>query len=166
MAQLKAGTMIDGRDILQEIDDLANKARGGGALVNLNTTQLIPNESYTKVSFNNVIYDTDGFYNNNLPTRLTVPSGVSKVKVIANIEWGQTGTGRRVVEIWKNGVDGNHGLPKDSRAGSADPSVNLSSSVIEVAQGDYFEVLVFHNGGLNMSIQGSHSTWFSIEVIE
>ena len=146
----------------------ANKAHGGarGALVNLATSQSIPNRTYTKIAFDNVVYDTDGFFSSNQPTRLTVPSGISKIKVLANIEWGINSNGYREIKIRKNNVPENHGLPEDRRQAMNRSNVNLSSSVIQVTQGDYFEILVYQDSGGALDIHGNYPTWFSIEVIE
>jgi hypothetical protein len=54
------------------------------------TDTAIPRES--------VVYDTDAFWSAGDPTRLTIPAGVSKVRLEGNIDWTFGGTGHR--HVW------------------------------------------------------------------
>jgi hypothetical protein len=56
------------------------------------------------VPWNAVVYDTDAFWSAGNPTRLTVPAGVSKVRLKGNIDWTFGGSGYRHTWMHKNEV--------------------------------------------------------------
>jgi hypothetical protein len=46
------------------------------------------------------VYDTDAFWSAGNPARLTVPAGISKVRLKGNIDWTFGGTGHR--HVWSD----------------------------------------------------------------
>lgn len=45
---------------------------------------------------------------------------------------------------------------------------NMQSAVVNVIEGDYFELSVYHNAGAAINVGGGfpERTWFALEVIE
>lgn len=104
-------------------------------------------------------YDTNGFWSASSPGRFTIPAGISKVVLKANVNlFGNTGA---VVRIRRNGLSGSVSS-EEPAAGSTENIINLSSAVLEVDADDYFEVT--HSG--NSTTLSQPFSWFSIEVIE
>lgn len=154
-------------DLSAHSDESANKAHGGfkGALVRLLTNQSIPNNAYTTVSFETALYDTSSFWDSGLPTRLTIPSGVNKVVLKANVQWDANDTGRREFSLRKNG--GSFiGQPDSRNAASQRTNDNMASAVIDVIAGDYFEVVVLQNSGGALNLMPGTPMWFALEVVE
>jgi hypothetical protein len=150
----------------------AYKAHGGfkGAMVRKSANQSIPSGTNTPVTWQTAIYDTSGIYNPSNPTRLTVPAGVTKVRLAAQIVFGSNATGKRDVLIQKNGslnYDGRattNALPVTGT--SQTMTVNITSPVLEVTQGDYFEILVYQNSGGSLTVDDWWTTWAALEVVE
>lgn len=110
--------------------------------------------------------DTDGFFDLAQPTRLTSPAGVSKVQLMAYIRSPSGATGRYAY-FKKNGayLIGGGGL------GNPDNTfdMSLTSDVIDVAPGDYFELEIFGSVAVVAGGAGTPAglaTWFSLQVRE
>ena len=167
----------DNKSVQQKIDDFtshlaesANKAHGGakGALVYISAIQAIPNEERTKVVFGNVVYDTDNFFDSENPTKLTIPAGVSKVRLTAGVRTESISTGKFEIAIYKNDNNIYGGRPALTWGGGYG---NISSPVITVSEGDYFELVVYQNSGSSSNLIGTTATartanFMAIEVIE
>lgn len=140
-----------------------------GALVYLSANQSIADDTLTAINWDSEEYDTDGFHESATnPSRLTIPAGVSKVIVKAQIAWLENSTGKRLIYQTKNGTTfagrGNSFIP-------ASPSYNtchqVISTMVDVAEGDYFEVLVQQDSGGALDVRnGKAYSWFAIEVVE
>ncbi len=139
-----------------------------GAAVRKSSDQLINAQVETALTWETVTYDTDGWYSGSQTTRLTVPSGFTRVRVSANVTWGASSDGNvRQVRLFKNNLTV-AGMFADSKvpAGSGVTQHNVSSAVLSVSPGDFFEVMAFHNASTSVPsvLTGSH-TWFAIEGI-
>ena len=109
--------------------------------------------------------DTDGIWNIGSPTRLVVPTGVTKVRLQANITWANSNTAGRYTWMTKNGeVFDGRGL--DTKAAYGSSATNLWSAVIDVVGGDYFELWVFQDSGGTLALLAANSTWFAMDIIE
>lgn len=129
--------------------------------------QSIATSTNTFVSFQQVDYDTDSFYNASNPTRLTVPAGVDKVRVHAQCIWQSNSTGLRQLVIKKNGAF----YPGDPcvnvvAAGGTTTDIDTHSPVLMVEPGDYFEMEVFHTAGSTIDLLASTGTYLAIEAVE
>lgn len=151
-----------------------------GALAYLNASQSITNNVGTAVQFNAENYDTDALHDNvTNNTRMTVPSGVSKIRLNANVKWGLNTTGQRFIAFWKNGAVFNGdsqssvetitaAIPSASGKG---PLQQIESPILNVSPGDYFEVVVIQNSGGALNVLGgsagsSIESYFSMEIIQ
>ncbi|MDH5189415.1 MAG: hypothetical protein OEW37_10730 [Rhodospirillaceae bacterium] len=133
-----------------------------GALVYISGSNgNVPDGVTTRLNFNVEDYDTDGLHDivtNN--ERLTVPSGVTRVKLEAYARNVASAPGEKVITFEKNGFvfQGN-----DFRASSGeDFSLRISTAVINVTAGDYFTVALTQTTGVLVSF----NAWFSMEIIE
>ena len=128
------------------------------------------------IDFDAEKYDTDSFHDNvtNKP-RLTIPAGISKIRVSGNIQTSvMSGIAWFHLQIThKNSADAAQdtiGLPFTNayQADGATPYANVSSGVIEVSVGDYFELVCRQDTAGDETVAGgvNNGTWFAIEVIE
>ena len=107
-------------------------------------------------------------------TRLVVPNGVTKVRLVAQASWEDitgTNSGTRFLNINKNGASFQGGGAEEFNAaesgGSDDKSRQVvASGVVEVVEGDYFEMEVRHRQGVDLDLTVANSTNFFIEVVE
>lgn len=138
-----------------------------GAMVIVSATVLAANYSTAApIPFDEEVYDTDGFHDNvTNNTRLTIPAGVSRVRLGGMVRaFAVTDGNGQSLQVLKNGAgfDGNgyFAAEVDSSIGAG---ATLSTGVIDVVAGDYFE-LQFRC--TDSSIELNSSTHFWIEVVE
>lgn len=142
-----------------------------GALVYLDSNQVI-GATESAVAFDQESYDTDAIHDNSTNnSRLTVPSGVTKVQLFGHSEV-TGGTGQvHEVNIGKNGTSFYIGKAKNTEGSiNATPrGLVVSSPVLTVTSGDYFELFLRSPADASFQTLGSatnYSTWFSMEIIE
>jgi hypothetical protein len=131
---------------------------GGGNVTSDGTTR--------DLVFASEVYDTDGFYNvGTSTTRLTVPSGVSLVRLSGSIGWASTTSGQHVVSMAKNGASFPGVAAKDVSAGLTDTkAVTTVSTPQPVTAGDYFTLQ--HFSATSNTLGDTDNRWFQIEVLE
>ncbi len=156
-----------------------------GALVSRVSPQSIPSATWTRVQFEAESYDTSGIWTNATPSRVIVPPGVSKVRITAGLTMQMPASldPLRQATISKNGVlwsDGASasypGQPAESLSatqGVAGFWTSLSTPVLEVTPGDYFELIVRQEqqsgAAVNVAqnnVKHANATFLSLEVIE
>ncbi|WP_282579063.1 BppU family phage baseplate upper protein [Mammaliicoccus sciuri] len=136
-----------------------------GAMTKLNNNISLATKTTLYVPWEGTLYNTSGFWNPANPTRLTVPKGVKMVKVAANVLWASNATGSRLLRIKKNG-EYIAGLPYVLKTTEGTAATQGSSGAILVNEGDYFELEVRHEAGVNIDFRADPYTWMSIEVVE
>ncbi|WP_337875605.1 hypothetical protein [Elioraea sp.] len=121
--------------------------------------------AYVAIPWQSAVYDTDAFWNAGQATRLTVPTGVTKVRLAGNIEW-QTSPTSQLVEVRKNGVSvvGGGSFIVRGDSGYTNQMRNVVSAVIPVVAGDWFDLAVYI--GTAGELRSLERTWFAIEVVE
>lgn len=133
------------------------------ALVNRSSNQAISAGTNTIVNWNAEVADTDSWHDNSSNTsRLTVPSGVSKVRVGFNLGTEATLTGQLIGEIFKNGASFLGKARAETDTNGSD-FVGGWSAILDVTPGDYFEVNVFATNAIN--IGSLTASWFAIEEV-
>ena len=151
----------------EQIDAAVAASAFKGALVTRITSNVdVGTATYGAVQFNNVEYDRGGFADlGTYPTRLTIPAGVSMVKLATNIKLASSTFSTTILTIYKNGALF-EGMPQQRLIQiDADLTMNQSSAVVPVVEGDYFEVRVYTAAGYDV-VGGQNTSWFSIEVVE
>ena len=137
-----------------------------GVLLRRSTNYVIPSSgAYTAIPWETASYDTDSFWDGGTPSRLTVPAGVTRVRMMANLEW-QTSPTNQLIEIRKNGTSvlGGGSFIVRGDGGYSNQMRNITSAVMEVTPGDYFELMVYV--GSSAEVKNLDRTWICLEVVE
>ena len=154
--------------IESELDSMRVQLKFDGVLLELGKKQTIPSSAYpTVVEWGTVLYDTSEFFDSLNGKRITIPGGIDRVRLTANILWDEGGSGYRWARMIKNG-EYTSGLPYVRNTVDSTTQMNLVSSVIEVSEGDYFEVEVTQkdDDNNNKDLRKDPYTTFSLEVVE
>ncbi len=139
-----------------------------GALLRKGELQLIPHYTITALTWSDVVYDTDNIHDIGSPTRLTIPSGISKIKITGCVAFRENTSGRRVAFIYKNGdgsYNGRASVTVVPVAGTA-TVFQVSSPVLTVVAGDYFEIMAQQTSGQDIHVTDWYNIWVAIEAIE
>lgn len=141
-----------------------------GALVYRSSNQSIPNNVNTAMTFDSEEYDTDDIHSTVTNTdRLTVPTGVTKVKLSGLVRWDNNVVGYRAAQITK-GSSIFVGYGADFRntvtAGTTVTTNNPFTSVVNTSGGDFFRLNVIQTSGGALDAQGANNSWFAMEIIE
>jgi len=142
-----------------------------GALVYKTADQLGANYTAnpTYINFDGESYDTDSIHSTVTNTsRLTVPAGVSKVKLSGGIALNNVTANKYLfLAIDKNGATTAYpGQPVQGAILDAlFPCLNVSSPVVAVTSGDYFELRLLVEADTSVDLMAT-DTWFSMEIIE
>jgi hypothetical protein len=116
-------------------------------------------------------YDTMGFWSGAAPTRLTVPAGVTKVRLSGAAAVNSAAeAGTLSCSIRRNGATEPNAMLNALRAGFTGFSNNGTwawSPVLPVAPGDYFEMRLHRSGMPSVSdLEHDGATFFALEVVE
>jgi hypothetical protein len=126
-----------------------------GARVTLTSAQSIANDAGTPyaVTWGAAQPNDLAIWSSGSSTRLTVPAGIYKVRVYANIVWYSNNTGYRILLIQKNGstIASVYGNAVAQSAGIVD------SGIIDVVPGDYFVIAVQQSSGSSLNIDNGTS---------
>ena len=136
-----------------------------GAMVTNSAALTVTYNTVVVLSFDTESYDTDGIHSTaTLTTRLSVPTGVSKVRLYGDVVWISGVTNERVVYIRKNGTT----TIFRSVVGvttTTQQENSVQSPVYPVTGGtDYFELLTFHTHSATTNL--ATSVTFAMEIIE
>lgn len=148
-----------------------NAFHGRGALACLSSNQSIANATDVTINFGAEDYDTNGIHDNATNnSRLTVPSGVTKVRLMGQMSFDTNSTGVRKVDLRRNGSSTFAGrvLVSYSTASSGRTYMQWSSPIMTVS-GHYFEIRAYQDSGGSLNIVGDADciqTWFAMEIIE
>jgi len=134
-----------------------------GALASL-SADIINLTSGSNVPFSETVYDTDGIWNVGNPSRLTVPAGVSRVRITASMESPSAGFTNNsfTMRLSKNGLNFKGMATQSATLGFNNEVMSFSSAVIDVIPGDYFEVRLFHSQDMDLDV----NTSFGMEIVE
>lgn len=128
--------------------------------------QSIPNNVETAVTFSNIITGSDPltFFSAGSPTIVTVPAGITTVRVSAVVAFSPNATGYRQMRLLQNGG----AKPVGGRLSVMLPLAG-NSNVLQVtgfpvacAAGDTFGALALQNSGGALTLDGA-STTFTVE---
>ncbi|WP_373087030.1 hypothetical protein [Sneathiella sp.] len=161
----------DGTDVRSLTDTLSDGSGGGGhsgALVLLASDQSITNNTATPLNWGSESYDTDGYHDNTTNnSRLTVPTGVTKIILRGQIRWDSSIAGVRQFLVNKNGSGSFDGRSVGTLEAQSPLTLqDFVSPVLAVTPGDYFEVNAWQDSGGTRTVVSNVSCWFSIQAIE
>ncbi len=119
--------------------------------------------------WNTEIYDTDNIHSLSVrPDKLTVPAGVSRVRLTAGVQWKTLQAKKRRVSIRLNGTanENTDVLPAVGYAGGIAffTRFSLSSPGLSVIEGDYFSLDV--DSESTESVDNKAATYFGMEIVE
>lgn len=138
-----------------------------GALAYRSSDVSLANSTPAQVSWNAESYDTDAIWSVGAPTRLTVPTGVTKVRLACVLSF-PTNSGVASASIIKNGDTGPSVFPGQggTRVSSGSTAIRVEghTAVISVTAGDYFEVRATHTFGSAQNLLAN--SWFAMEIVE
>jgi hypothetical protein len=138
-----------------------------GALVGKSVSQALTAGVTATLSWDVEAYDLGSWHDNvTNNSRMTVPSGVSLVRLSASIRNTAAATGEVLLSMLKNGTSV-RGLPRadvDVQSATVEEAISVISAPLSVTAGDYFEVqaLLTSSGD---SVLADSGVWFSIEKL-
>lgn len=113
----------------------------------------------------------NSFWNLAQPNRLSVPVGVTKVRLVASVQADSTDPiESNQFQFYKNGspvVGGGQGTinpPSTTPASFNNNAVVFTSDTLDVTPGDYFELMYWSPSSFSLGANGR--TWFALEVVE
>jgi hypothetical protein len=156
-------------NVLRVYDGTAWRLAAGhiGALVTKSGDQAITTATHTLLTFETEVRDVGGLHSTSPNTRrLTVPEGVSRVRVSANAAFAANATGARSLRILKNGASlpGVPFIRMVNTGASLAAVINVASGVLDVTPGDYFEASVYQDSGGNLNVVADDATWFELQA--
>lgn len=131
------------------------------AFVNKTGTQSISAGVATAITWDNEVADVGGWHSTSSNTsRLSVPVGVTRVRVTGASRWNSSGAGNMYLSLYNNGVQTLVGMPLKSTSASTQKGLNIVSAIMAVTGGTtYFEVV--QNSAA--AVVGNDYTWATIE---
>lgn len=139
-----------------------------GCFLRLSSAQAISNSAWEVILFSSEEYDTDDFHDNvTNNSRITIPSGITRVKLSGNISWESNTAGLRGASIYLNGVVDSVDL-RPAASTALQHTNYVGTAVIDVTVGDYFELYARQTAASSLStnIATPTLTWVCLEVIE
>lgn len=138
----------------------------GGALVTSLSDITFDRFIDTPIPFDAEQYDTDALHDALDPTRLTVPTGWSRVRLTGGFEWNvDTTSSQRAMWFWKNG-SGFPGKSQFTRLARLRSETCIASPPIEVVPGDFFELVGWHDKTSPKTVKGpADNTYFGMERV-
>ena len=125
----------------------------------------VADSSDVVVPFSNTVYDTDNFWSG-AGGNLTIPSGVSTVRLTASAVFDVNAAGARKIAIYRAGsisYAGQGSCTVNATSGLS-TQLNCATGVLRVAEGDVFSLVVLQNSGGALNVQPT-ITSLSIEVL-
>ena len=84
------------------------------------------------------------------PSRITIPSGVTKIRMEYTVTWGPSSSGSRVSLIYKNGVAIYDGGQITLGVATLPNIISGATGWVDCVAGDYFELGIRQNSGANL----------------
>lgn len=136
-----------------------------GVLCTKSASQSISNATWTAITYDTEVYDTDNFHSTSSNTsRLTVPTGLGGYYLIT---WGMTASNGDVAQnckLYVNTTDwGSFYFAKNNANGLA---VSTGSVIINLSAGDYIEQQVYSGAmSIDSNAQNSRPTRFGMQYL-
>jgi hypothetical protein len=125
----------------------------------LTANQSIPNNAWTAITWPATADQDDvTAFSSGAATRLTVPTGYTRVRFTLNIGWENVSTGSRYVQVAKNGATEIYAL--DIRGAVNEAGATVTTVWLPVVATDYFEFRVIQNSGVARNLVGGAAGTF------
>lgn len=133
------------------------------ALLALSSDQSMGNPA-AAIAWDTAVEDTGSFFNALEPTRLTVPAGVSAVRLYAAVDVDNASGPPAGIYLTCNGItNGKPGMPSQIiPLDNTTAYLSFASPPIAVSEGDYFECVRGFSGGM---LEANDWTYFGIEAV-
>jgi hypothetical protein len=151
-----------------------NGAGARGCLAYGTSNQSTATGTELTVLFDSEAYDTDTVHSTSANTsRLTVPTGVTKIRLTGAVHFAQNVSGFRQIRITKNGgeggIDANRDtfLPvvtEDSMNNITALGMNIVTGVVTCVATDYFELKALQNSGSAINLLAD-MYWLEMEIL-
>lgn len=138
-----------------------------GVLLRKSSAQSIPNSQNTPINFQLVSYQEGfTFWSGTEPSKIVIPTGVSKIVLKANLSFASNSTGIRGIQFRVNGIVP-AGYPNTQYAtvNGSDTRISLVSAVVNVNEGDEIDIVANQNSGGSLDLLGGF-WWASLEVVD
>jgi hypothetical protein len=139
-----------------------------GVLVQLTANISVLTGANTLVTGYTVVYDTDDFYNDTDPSRLTVPNNpnFTMCEAFSTVGFQTSSNNFRECSVAKNGAVVRFGRRTSRvRVPNGEDSQQMIRFMPEiVAMGDYFELYVYQNNGTTISLFAGE-TFFGLKIL-
>ncbi len=138
-----------------------------GARLRLLGNQTIPLSVPTAIAWAAADRDTGGIFEPAMPTRLKCPD-TGKVVLRASVVWANDAASPRSVSMTMNGAAVRGVGFQRVQGPNLGAALSISSSIVDVQAGDYFELVVEHEsgGGVPLDVLMHPATWFEIQYAE
>jgi hypothetical protein len=137
-----------------------------GASVYNSANLTIANNTFTALTFNSELYDTDSYHSTSTNTsRITIPTGLGgQYLITSTFQWDLSAVGGRFFKIYKNGSSI---FEAPEMIGSATVYVGPTiSTILSLSAGDYIEIYVRQTSGGNLiAYPGSPNTPFAVSLL-
>lgn len=125
-----------------------------GVLAYKSVAQAIPATTDTRLTYDLEVYDGSDWHDNvTNNARFTVPAGVTLARFHSGVEDTST---QSLITQWLNGSGGTRGLGKARGTTGGNQGNNVTSALIEVTAGQYFETAIFANSTGDVNTNGSN----------
>lgn len=138
-----------------------------GVTVKLTAVQSVVNNANQTVGWSATLFDDASFYSGGANTRLTVPAGVTRVRVAFGATFAPNANGYRRAQALLNGATSGSGMPSASTVsvGASDNTfLGASGGPVVVTPGDYVTLIAFQNSGGAVNLT-ANDTWLSMECV-
>lgn len=143
-----------------------------GALVKLTSDEALASGAVLAIPWDAEVYDEGGWWTSGAATRLTVPTGVTRVRLTGTVAIVSGLTADRfLVRLQKNDdASATLQVAQDLDPITGGPVLSISSPVLTVVAGDFFELEAFQDSGGSVDIDavGASSetrSFFGIEAV-
>lgn len=129
--------------------------------------------SGAEIAWQAAAIDTDSIWSGGAPTRLTVPTGVTKIRLRWGVQMEALATaGQLISRVLKNtsGLSLSESCtliaPRQSNTGFTNNYSGGYSGVLSVTAGDYFELEVVFSMTSQDQVLATNATYFELEIVE
>lgn len=124
------------------------------------TATSVPSGTGAYINFQTNTQNDLGMWSASNPTFLTVPAGVYKVRLTANVVWAAGPGSNGLIQLHKNRA----AILASVSAGNG-PYQTITSQVLKVNPGDFFEIFAQYFLGGTLDVGGTESTNFTMEIV-